>query len=202
MKERPTVVCFIDDDPAEVQAFKDVFGEDFKVITSTTPRPVLTELRQRNLRANLFVLDLYFAEGRASSEQERDRMVALKSEVDRSQKALSDYLGTVGHSCDGGLQIMQYLRENYPTTPVVFFTRKGTLADAVACVDAGADGVFPKAMPEQFDPRRERLVQITEAARDHHDALARHFFCKASTPNIFKKLLRVAKFIWSNWPKM
>ncbi len=202
MKEKPTVICFIDDDPVEVQAFKDVFGEDFTVIADSTPDPVLAELKRRKLRANLFVLDLYFAEGRASSDKERDRMIALKAEVDRSQKALSDYLNAIGQSRDGGLRILRHIRENYPMTPVVFYTRKGTLADAVACGDAGADGVLPKAMPMEFDSHGNRLEQIRQAARDHHDALATHFFCKASTSNIFKKLLRIAKFIWRNWSKL
>ena len=202
MRSESKVVCFVDDDPAEVQAFKDVFDTDFTVIAATTPQPVLTELKSRKSRANLFVLDLYFAEEKASSEDERNRMVALKADVDRSQKALTDFLARIGQSRDGGLKIMEYIREDYPTTPIVFFTRKGTLADAVACLDAGADGVFPKAMPEHFDPTGDRREQITQAAHDHHDAFATRFFCKASTSNILKKLIRICKFVWNNWSKL
>jgi len=202
MKSRSKVVCFVDDDPDEVYAFKDAFGDDFTVIAGTTPQPVLAELEKRSLRANLFVLDLYFAEGRASSENDRNQMVQLKAEVDRSQKILTDFLAGIGQSRDGGLEIMRYIRENYPTTPVVFFTRKGTLADAVACMDAGADGILPKAMPKDFDPNGNRRDQFTKAARDHHDALATSLFCKASTSNVLKKLIRICKFIWNNWSKL
>jgi len=201
MKQEGKIICFVDDDPAEVQAFKNVFSNDFTVIADTTPQKVLEDLKKRRLRASLFVLDLYFAEGKASSEEQRNKMIHLKQEVDRAQKTLSDFLGTIGQSRDGGLRIMRYLRENYPTTPVVFFTRKGTLSDAVACMDAGADGILPKGAPEQFDPKGDRLAQIEQGAREHHDALATQFFCKAATRNIFKKLIRVVKFIWSNWKK-
>lgn len=201
MKEKRTVVCFIDDDPAEVEAFKSVFSTDFKVVADTTPQKVLDELKRTKLKANLFVLDLYFAEERASSEQQRNRMVELKQEVDKAQKSLSDFLSQIKQSRDGGIEIMEYLRDNYPTTPMVFYTRKGSLEDAVHCMDKGADGAFAKAAPVQFDSKANRLKQFEQAARDCHDALATRFFCKASTSNVLKKVIRLCKFVWKNWKK-
>ncbi|MHC4172697.1 MAG: response regulator [Planctomycetota bacterium] len=201
MKEKRTVVCFIDDDSDEVEAFERVFGADFKVVADTTPQRVLDELKRTKLKANLFVLDLYFAKGKASSEQERNRMVELKEEVDKAQKRLSDYLSEIKQSRDGGIEIMKYIRDNYPTTPIVFYTRKGSLEDAVVCMDKGADGVLAKAAPPQFDSKADRLKQIEQAARDCHDALAMRFFCKASTSNVMKKVIRLCNYVWKNCKK-
>jgi len=204
MKHESTVVCFIDDDPSEVQAFENVFGNefnDFTVVADTTPQKVLDKLEREKLKANLFILDLYFATGQASSELERNRMIELKEEVDKAQKQLSDYLSSIGQSRDGGIEIMQYIHDHYPATPIVFYTRKGTLDDAVVCVDKGADGVLPKAAPTHFDPQGDRLGQIEQAAREHHDALAARFFCKASTSSLIEKLVRVTQFVWKNWKK-
>ena len=202
MRQECKVVCFVDDDPAEVQAFADVFGDDFTVIADSDPQAVLGQLEERRLRANLFVLDLYFAKGKGSSEEERNRMVALKAEVDRAQRKLTDFLGSIGQSREGGLEIMRYIRENYPTTPVVFYTRKGTLSDGVACLDAGADGICPKAAPANFDPSGDRLAQILQATREHQDVLARRFRGTASTSNFIRKLIRITKLIWNNWSKL
>ncbi|KKL95204.1 hypothetical protein LCGC14_1857000, partial [marine sediment metagenome] len=89
----------------------------------------------------------------------------------------------------------------YPTTPVVFYTRKGTLADAVACMDEGADGVLPKPAPAHFDPAADRSSQIEQAAREQHDWLTSRFLRKASTPGRLKKLIRLLKFVRENWKK-
>ena len=53
-------ICFIDDDPNEVEVFERVFGSDFKVIAATKLDTVIKELRHDKSRANLFILDLYF----------------------------------------------------------------------------------------------------------------------------------------------
>jgi len=200
MSNKP-VICFIDDDQAEVDAFKSVFSNDFTVIANKTPQSVLSELKSLKLKANLFVLDLYFSDGPASLPDECNRMIELKSKVDGAQKELSDYLSTIRQSRNGGLEIMKYIRDNYPTTPIVFYTRKGTLADAVVCIDSGADGIFPKASMGKFDHSIARVTQIERAARSHHDTLATRFFCKASTSNLFKKLIKVSQFVWKNWKK-
>lgn len=201
MKQKVKVICFIDDDPAEVQAFKNVFSDHFVVIAETTPQKALDQLLEKKIKPNLFVLDLYFARDKASSDSERNRMVELKEEVDKAQKRLSDYLSKIGQCRDGGIEIMHYVQGKFPTIPVVFYTRKGTLEDAVACMDEGADGVFPKAVPAHFDPTGDRVSQFEKAAQEQHDSLATRFFCKASTSNILKKLIRVFKFVWENWKK-
>lgn len=200
MSKKP-VVCFIDDDQAEVDAFENVFSNDFSIIANKTPQSVLSELKSRKLKANLFVLDLYFSNGPASSPEECNRMIELKAKVDSAQKELSEYLFTVRQSRDGGLRIMKYIRDNYPTTPIVFYTRKGTLADAVVCIENRADGIFPKASIDKFDHSIARVTQIENAAISYHDTLATRFFFKASTPNLFKKLIRLTKFVWNNWKK-
>jgi CheY-like chemotaxis protein len=201
MGAESTVVCFVDDDPAEVTAFKNVFGGRFTVVADTTPQAVIGELRRRRLRANLFVLDLYFAQGRESSEAERGRMVELKGQVDRTRQELSAYLSGIGQSRDGGLEILEYLQSNYPATPVVFYTRKGTLDDAVVCLDRGADGVFPKAAPSGFDPSADRAAQLEQAARALEDEIAARLSARASSNCPLKKLVRAVKFVVGNWGK-
>ncbi|MEJ2704937.1 MAG: hypothetical protein P8Z79_21065 [Sedimentisphaerales bacterium] len=201
MGKRQKVVCFVDDDPSEVEAFNRVFGEDFTLAVGTTSTAVLDELSKKGLKPNLFVLDLYFSEGPASSDSERDRMVQLKNEVDKAQKRLSDYLVAIRQSRNGGIAIMERIRRDYPTTPIVFYTRKGTLDDAVVCMDKGADGVLPKAAPTHFNPGSDRLTQIQQAAQEHHDTLAERFSRMASSPSLFKKVVRLGTLIHKLWMK-
>ena len=195
------VVCFVDDDPSELEAFDRVFGGDFSLVVGTTSTAVLEELSKKELKPNLFVLDLYFSEGPASSDSERDRMVQLKNEVDQAQKRLSDYLTTIRQSRNGGIAIMERIRRDYPATPIVFYTRKGTLDDAVVCMDKGADEVLPKAAPTSFNPDLDRLSQIQQAAQEHHDTLVERFSRMASSPSLFKKVIRLGKFIHKLWMK-
>lgn len=193
------VIGFIDDDPAELQAFAAVFGDDFTVLTGTTPADMLAELDRRGLRANLFVLDLYFASGRASTDAERNRMVELKAAVDRAQQALDDYLASLGQGPAGGLAVLGELQSTYRPTPAVFYTRKGTLRDAAACFDAGALAVLQKPAPAAFDRTQDRAAQLAEAARSQREVLASRLRARAGGSGFPGKVRRALRWLREHW---
>jgi CheY-like chemotaxis protein len=194
------VICFIDDDPVEVDVFKTVFGEDFSVIASTKLTSVLEQLESVQKRPRLFVLDLYFPKGRESSQTERTQMIKLRGKVEHAQRELSEYLFTIGQDKSGGIEILRRVREKYPSVPIVFYTRKGTLEDAIYCKVEGADDVLKKPPPENFDETGDIKQQLEEAALRHKDTLTREFDRLACTSG-WRKIKKIAKFLWDNWGK-
>jgi len=56
------------------------------------------------------------------------------------------------------------------------FTRKGTLDDAIQCLDHGATNVLKKPMPSELDgTQEEKQAQLDEAIVAHADYLDEHF---------------------------
>ena len=194
------LICFIDDDPVEVDVFKKVFGEDFSVIASTKLTSVLEQLESTKKRPRLFVLDLYFPQGRESSQAERAQMIKLRGKVEDAQRELSKYLFTIGQDKRGGIEMLRSLQEKYPTVPVVFYTRKGTLEDAIYCKAEGADAVLKKPPPENFDETGNIKQQLEEAALRHKDTLTREFNRLVCTSG-WRKIKKIVKFLWDNWGK-
>jgi adenylate cyclase len=73
------VVCFIDDDPKEIEIVQHVFGQELHIVAATRLRQALTELQALGRPPNLFLLDLYFPVGRDSTSEERETMARLMS---------------------------------------------------------------------------------------------------------------------------
>lgn len=196
-----SVICFIDDDPNEVEVFKTVFSDDFRVFANSRPKLVFDELKASRNRPNLFVLDLYFPKGRDSTVDERKQMVRLQQKVEQAHKQLSDYLAQIGQDRQGGINLIPQIREKYPTVPIVFYTRKGTLDDVDICRDAGASWVAKKPQPESLDLSKDMNKQLEQAARNHKGALAARFESLASSKGWFRRVGKILKFLWDNWGK-
>ena len=194
------VICFIDDDPVEVDVFKKVFGEDFSVIASTKLTSILEQLESTKKRPRLFVLDLYFPKGRESSQAERAQMIKLLGKVEDAQRELSEYLFTIGQDKSGGIEMLRRVREKYPSVPIVFYTRKGTLEDAICCKREGAEDVLRKPPPENFDETGDIKQQLEETALKHRDTLA-HEFNRLVCTSGWRKIKKIVKFLWDNWGK-
>lgn len=195
------VICFIDDDPEEVEIFKDVFKDNFLIFASSRSKPVLDELKASRNRPNLFVLDLYFPKGRDSTPEERNKMILLQQKVIQAQKDLSDYLSIIGQGRQGGIDLIQDVREQYPTLPIVFYTRKGTLEDVDECREAGSSYVIKKPQPEKLDTTIDVYDQIQKVTREHKNALVKQFERFASSNGFIEKTSKVIKFIRANWGK-
>jgi len=197
-RAKRVAIGFVDDDPEEVRIFETVFGEEFDVFGGTRLLPVIERLRQARRRPNLFVLDLYFSSGHATSPDQRREMIRLKQEVEAAQHRLMDYLTRIQQSRDGGLRLAAQLRDLFPTVPFIFYTRKGTLDDVDACRDAGASFVLRKPHPAQLDPAADSYTQLEAAARASRDSIALRFEQFSPAP-VWKKLLKAAKLIWKSW---
>ncbi len=200
-QSKRVTIGFVDDDPEEVRIFERVFGEEFTIFGGTRLLPVVERLRQARRRPNLFVLDLYFATGAATSPDQRREMIRLKQEVEAAQRRLMDYLSQIHQSRDGGLRLAAQLRDTYPTVPFVFYTRKGTLDDVDACRDACASFVLRKPHPAQLDPQMDVYTQLEQAALTSKDSLALRFEQFAPAP-VWKKFLKAAKLLWTNWKNL
>ena len=56
------VVCFIDDDSNEISRFVSAFGREFDCVTGTSLDACLRSLKEKKLKPDLWILDLYFPE--------------------------------------------------------------------------------------------------------------------------------------------
>lgn len=199
IKDKRTVLCFIDDDPREVDIFKKVFGDVFNVIAHSDLATASKNLETSGAQPNLFVLDLYFSSGRDSTTKEREQMIKLQQKIEDAQREFSEYLAKIGQGRNGGINLLHIIKKHYHTVPIMFYTRKGTLEDAQICREAGALWVAKKPQPETIDPSQEIYLQLERATREQKDSLARLFACIASSNGRLKKIGKIIKFIWINW---
>jgi len=193
------IVCFIDDDPKEIAIVQHVFGQDLHIVAATRWSQALTELQALGRPPNLFLLDLYFPVGRDSTPEERETMARLKAEVETAQKKLSDYLAAIGQDRAGGLHLLEQVRGVYRRVPVVFYTRKGTLDDVTACLEAGAVAVLRKPQPETLDAQSDPYQQMEAAAMAHRNTLLSKLEALSSSGALLRKVAKVARYIWKNW---
>jgi CheY-like chemotaxis protein len=98
---------------------------------------------------DLFVLDLYFPCGSVNRDEiEALRAEPLSLENDNAEirpayrnhlKAgvrLAGILEARKQNADGGLKLAEKVATDYPKVPIVFYSRKATLEDAVRCMAA------------------------------------------------------------------
>jgi class 3 adenylate cyclase/CheY-like chemotaxis protein len=197
--EPQRVVGFIDDDPKEIAIVEQVFGQDLHLVTGTRWSQVLAQLQALERPPTLFLLDLYFPVGRDSTPEERETMARLKAEVETAQKNLSTYLAAIGQDRAGGLHLLEQVRRVYRQVPVVFYTRKGTLDDVTACLEAGAVAVLRKPQPETLDAHRDLYEQLEAAAMAHKNTLLSTFEALSSSGTFLKKVMKAVRYIWQHW---
>lgn len=195
------MICFVDDDPMEVEVFERVFGDQYQVFAASSITDIEKEIGAAGVSPNLFVLDLYFPTGRDATEAERIEMIRLKQKVDDAQQTLTSYLSTIGQGREGGLQLLEVVQKKFPSVPVTFFTRKGTIDDVVACLDAGALYVLKKPQPNSIDPDGNIVEEMEIAARDSKQFLSSQFDRLLSSKGLFKKAKNAASFVRQNWSR-
>lgn len=144
-------VCFVDDDEKfEIPLFRDVFGDTFDTVTATDYVELKSQIDSRkDWMPDLFVLDLYFPRGPAN----RDEIEALRAEplslendnaeirtayrnYNRARERLQRVLDAWNQNANGGLKLAERVAADYPKVPIVFYSRKATLEDAVRCMAA------------------------------------------------------------------
>jgi CheY-like chemotaxis protein len=195
------VICFVDDDPVELQVFERVFGDRYRIFASTNLADVTAEMRRNSVVPNLIVLDLYFPTGRDSTAAERAEMIRLKQRVDDAQQELTSYLVQVGQGREGGLKLLSEARERVPGVPITFLTRKGTIDDVIACLEAGAVHVLKKPQPQSIDPDSDLLPQLERAADLSKHALATQLDRLLGSTSTIRKAVRAMSFVRQNWSR-
>ena len=131
-KSKPPL-CFVDDGPDEIRRFKSTFGDRFTIGAGQTLDDALRDLRsQGEDEPSLCVLDMYFPRNRMNTPEE---LASLSEARQRFLEAENEYRLTLARfeqSSDGGFQLANSVRQRLGSnTGIVFFTRKGTLDDAI-----------------------------------------------------------------------
>jgi len=161
-------VCFVDDDPEELRRFRRLLASRFLVGAGSSLDGALADLRaQGRERPDVFALDLYFPEGEPNTEAERAELGRAWARFLEARAELAAVLARLRQSPAGGLGLARRIGGEFPGVPVAFFTRKGSLEDAIAALEAGAAAIVKKPDPDS----RERASWAPNEAADA--ALAR-----------------------------
>ncbi|MGD2126028.1 MAG: response regulator [Desulfobacteraceae bacterium] len=142
----------------------DLWGQDPAV-----KDPILTPRAELEKRVSQFNTLGAVYEGLESFEgdQTNEYLKRLFTIVDGWRNLFEQVCGRIGQNRKYGLANLRRARKYYPGVPVVFYTRKSLISDAVAMFQAGADGLFIK--PTGRDDTSTRLLtkeygpKLTEA---------------------------------------
>ncbi|HET7344091.1 MAG TPA: response regulator [Methylomirabilota bacterium] len=77
-----------------------------------------------------------------------------------SQRMLRHWCDVLGTSPSGGIALMRLLHERYPAVPAVFYSRKATVPDVKAALEAGALDVLIKPHRSLEDAEAPRFREI------------------------------------------
>lgn len=192
MGKRKYTICFVDDQKDELQRFRHNLGEFFVIGAGRTVDEALDDLEQHQhiKKPDLFVLDMYFPiEQDSSGRAERD----LHSARRRFLVALKEYRDTLARfdqTADGGFRNLDSVRTRYKPLhkPVVFFTRKGTLDDAIKAYDESV----PLVKKPDPDLSAATLARDEEDLKGLYDAAFRE---KATyVASEFRRIIRAASW--------
>ena len=175
MGSKPTI-CFIDDDRDEIARFEKAIGARFDCVTGTGFDECKQKLKERGVKSNLWVLDLYFPKsGVTNTQEQRAQMVCEYAKLEEQVQQFRAFLERIGQGPKGGLELLSKCQQA-SRAPVVMLTRKGMLDDAIECIDAGAKRVLKKPMPAEFGGTNdERREQLDEAMRERSQYLIDRF---------------------------
>ena len=172
-------VCFIDDDEKfEIRLFCDVFEEAFDIVAATDYIEVKSQIDSlKGWTPDLFVLDLYFPGGPANQDKiEALRAEPLSLENDnaeirsaysnylRARARLASILDARKQNANGGLKLAEKVAADYPNVPIVFYSRKATLEDAVRCM-AAKNVWWVEKKPTGKDSAE--TIELTKSAKQH-----------------------------------
>jgi DNA-binding NarL/FixJ family response regulator len=101
-----------------------------------------------------------FLDESALGKNDKELLRAGSELVYWSQRMLRHWCDVLGQSPIGGIALMRLLREKYPDVPAVFYSRKATVPDVKAALEAGALDVLIKPHRSLEDAE---AVQIREA---------------------------------------
>ncbi len=158
-------VCFVDDEPDEIRRFREYLAGRFMIGAGSSPDQALQDLRhQGRKKPDLFLLDLYFPDdGPLTADQieqiHKERLTFLKA-----QAKYRSVLSKIGQTSSGGFRIARDLRSR-SRVAISFFTRKGTLDDAISAYEEhGAISVIKKPDPDPSQAERHGIREAYDLA--------------------------------------
>lgn len=202
-------ICFIDDDEKfEIRLFRDVFGEAFDIAAATDYVELKSQLDSRKgWMPDLFVLDLYFpCEPANRDEIEALRAEPLSLENDnaeirtayrnylRAKARLAGILDAWNQNANGGLKLAEKVAADYPKVPIVFYSRKATLEDAVRCM-AAKNVWWVEKKPTGKDSAE--TIELTKSAKQRIAHRFKTVISKADSEKV-KRLKEAAKVFVEN----
>lgn len=108
-------------------------------------------------------LEGMFIDESALEKNDKELLRAGSELVYWSQRMLRHWCDVLGQSPSGGIALMRLLREQYPTVPAVFYSRKATVVDVKAALDAGALDVLIKPHRSLEDAEAPRFREVLTA---------------------------------------
>jgi DNA-binding NtrC family response regulator len=165
MNKSKRALCFVDDDPAELQRFRHNLESDFIVGVGETLKDAIEDLSAKGpKKPDLFVLDMFFPQGPKNTEKERAELYQAWDRYVQAQADFQSVLGRLRQSSAGGQELARQVREEYPSRRYVFFTRKGTLEEGLAALKHGALQVIKKPDPNSSEVNRMPSVKAYDLA--------------------------------------
>lgn len=202
-------ICFIDDDEKfEIRLFRDVFGEAFDIVAATDYVELKSQLDSRKgWMPDLFVLDLYFP----CEPANRDKIEALRAEplslendnaeirtayrnYLRAKARLAGILEAWNQNANSGLKLAEKVAADYPKVPIVFYSRKATLEDAVRCM-AAKNVWWVEKKPTGEDSAE--TIELTKSAKQRIAHRFKMVISKADSEKV-KRLKEAAKVFVEN----
>lgn len=177
--KKKNAICFIDDDAAEIGRFYRNLKDDFIIGAGTTLEKAIADLPKGIKKPKLFVLDMYFPVDYQNTKEELEELHQARGKFLEANTEFSIILKKLKQSSEGGILLSNNIIKEYPKTPYIFFTRKGTLDDCMKGYKFGAKNVIKKPDPnrsemkadisleESYDKAFEKNVdKVSEAIND------------------------------------
>jgi len=170
-------ICFIDDGESfEIPLFRETFREAFDIVAATDFAGVKSQINtRRDWAPDLFILDLYFPCGPANNnrikalraeplslEHDKAEIRAAHRNYLRARARLHSVLDAWNQNVNGGLEIAESIAADYPKVPIVFYSRKATLKDAIRCMTVKSVW-WVEIKPTGKDPTE--TIELTKSAK-------------------------------------
>ncbi|MGA2625171.1 MAG: hypothetical protein ABSF91_15045 [Bacteroidota bacterium] len=149
--KKPKSICFVDDDPEEIRRFRENLKARYCIGAGTSVSQALEDLKKNGgRRPKLFLFDLYYPTGPLNTKTELEELAHARQEFLKAETKFKEVLCKLRQSSDGGFRLARIIHKNrIRKIPFAFFTRKGTLEDAIAAYDGGAVSIIKKPDPNQ-----------------------------------------------------
>jgi hypothetical protein len=161
LQKKKKAICFIDDDPDEINRFRKNLVSRFIVGAGTSIASAIADLRVSGRdRPDLFLLDMYYPESQPNIRDPHISLNRARAKLLRAEAEFYNTLVDLRQTPEGGFRNLRDVRSLYrlPRVPVAFFTRKGTLDNAVRAYE----DEIPCPVIKKPDPGFREAAEVTD----------------------------------------